>query len=179
MFEAIIRSAPYGAASSSVDDHQLEEIVKVIPRLAVPPWRWCGRTQIHAGGGAFMVAIPDVLIGGQRSNDIWIGAKEQEPLLFLRSFPDIDWHFAAFLDGDTTRAFAHSSESMKVPSHSPTTSTIRSVTTSFRGRSELTYEPSPAKLMAAVYANANPPSAIPSARRHRGRAAARAPSRRA
>jgi hypothetical protein len=96
LFEAILRFAPYGAHSSWVDHRRLEEIAKIIPPLAIPPWRWNGHTQIHAGGGAFMVAIRDVLIGGQRCNDIWIGAKQQEPLLFLRSFPDIDWSFAAF-----------------------------------------------------------------------------------
>jgi hypothetical protein len=96
MFESIIRFAPYGAHASWVDSRRLEEIAKIIPPLAVPPWRWNGRTQFHAGGGAFMVAMVDVPVAGKRCNDIWIGAKEQEPLLFLRSFSDIDWSYAAF-----------------------------------------------------------------------------------
>jgi hypothetical protein len=96
MFEAIIRFAPYGAASLWVDDHQLEEIAKVIPPLAIAPWRWCGRAQLYAGGGAFMVAFRDAVIAGKHSNDVWIGAKQQEPLLFLRSFPEIDWSYSAF-----------------------------------------------------------------------------------
>jgi hypothetical protein len=96
LFEAIIRFAPYGAASSWVDRHQLDEIAKVIPPLPVSPWRWNGCAQFHAGGGAYMIAFTDVRIGGQPSNDIWIGAKEQEPLLFLQSLPGIDWNYAAF-----------------------------------------------------------------------------------
>lgn len=95
LLEAIIRFAPYGATAWA-DRRQFEEIARVIPPLAIPPWRWCGRTQFHAGGGAFMIAFIDAVMDGRPRCDIWIGAKEQEPLLFLRSLSGIDWNHAAF-----------------------------------------------------------------------------------
>jgi hypothetical protein len=95
LFEGILRCAPYGA-TAWVDRRQLEEIATVIPPLAIPPWRWCGRMQFHAGGGAFMVAAVEAVVGGRPCSDVWIGAKEQEPLVFLRSLSGIDWNYAAF-----------------------------------------------------------------------------------
>jgi hypothetical protein len=94
LFEAMFH-APYSADAAWLDEGTLKKIVTIIPQLAVPPWRWNGPTQFYAKGGAFMVSMANGDIDGKNGYSVWIGAKTQEPLLFLKPYLDEGWENVA------------------------------------------------------------------------------------
>jgi hypothetical protein len=85
MFEAVICHAKYGA-SAPLDVDKLSEITSRIPPVAIAPWRWEG-SRFYAGQGAFMWAT--------KCGYVWIGAKMEHPLQFLRPYIDDDWVYVA------------------------------------------------------------------------------------
>jgi hypothetical protein len=94
LFEAMFH-APYSADAAWLDEGTLMKITTIIPRLAVPPWQWNGPTQFYAKGGAFMVSMANGDIDGKNGYSVWIGAKTQEPLLFLKPYLDEGWENVA------------------------------------------------------------------------------------
>jgi hypothetical protein len=94
LFEGIM-VAPYGASAAWVTEGTRDQIAAVIEPLAVPPWRWLGPTQFHGKAGAFMVSMANGDVDGKSGYSLWIGAKTQEPLLFLRPFLDDGWDYVA------------------------------------------------------------------------------------
>jgi hypothetical protein len=85
LFEAVICHAKYGA-SAPLDEEKLSEITSRIPPVAIAPWRWEG-TRFFAGHGAFMWATG--------YGYMWIGAKTEHPLQFLKPYVDGDWVYVA------------------------------------------------------------------------------------
>jgi hypothetical protein len=85
LFEAVMCHAEYGASISWLEDEKLSEIARTIPPVAIAPWRWNG-TRFFAGRGAFMCAA-----GGS----VWIGAKTEHPLQFLKPYVNDDWEYVA------------------------------------------------------------------------------------
>ena len=86
IFEAVICHAQYGA-SAPLDEEKLCEITSRIPPVAIAPWRWDGM-RFFAGHGAFMWVT--------NYGYMWIGAKTEHPLQFLRPYVDRDWVYVAF-----------------------------------------------------------------------------------
>ena len=85
LFEAVIGHAKYGA-SAALEGEKLSEITSRIPPVAIAPWRWDG-IRFFAGQGAFMWAT--------EHGYVWIGAKTEHPLQFLRPYVDDDWNHVA------------------------------------------------------------------------------------
>lgn len=85
LFEAVICHAKYGA-SAPLDEKKLSEITNRIPPVAIAPWRWEG-SRFFAGQGAFMWATEHCYV--------WIGAKTEDPLRFLRPYVGNDWDYVA------------------------------------------------------------------------------------
>jgi hypothetical protein len=96
LFEAIMCRSPYGASTSWLKSSIVEEIAGQIPPIAIGSWNWGGSTRFHAGGGALMLTMPNGEIGGERGFSIWIGAKTEHPLQFLRPYIDDRWEYTSF-----------------------------------------------------------------------------------
>ena len=85
LFEAVICHAKYGA-SAPLDEEKLSEITSSIPPVAIAPWRWEG-SRFFVGQGAFMWVT--------EHGYVWIGAKTEHPLQFLKPYVDGDWVYVA------------------------------------------------------------------------------------
>jgi hypothetical protein len=88
LYEAILHRAPYGGWIMGLEQEIIDEITSVIPPIAIAPWRWDMGQQFHARGGAFMTS--------DKYGSLMIAAITQEPLLFLRTYADLDWDYVAF-----------------------------------------------------------------------------------
>jgi hypothetical protein len=86
LFEALWRHAKYGASISWLEDEKLSEIARTIPPVVIAPWRWTDGARFFAGRGAFMCAA-----GGS----VWIGAKTEHPLQFLKPYVNDDRDYVA------------------------------------------------------------------------------------
>jgi hypothetical protein len=92
MFEAIVGRSHYGASAACLGGKSLDEIQRVITPIAIPPWRWMGGTKFYARGGAFMVSMAN----GTDTHSVWIGAKSERPLQFLKPYVASDaWEYKA------------------------------------------------------------------------------------
>ena len=93
LFEAAMGRSPYGAAAACLDGRTLAEIERVITPVAIGPWRWLGPTRFYARGGAVMYSMAN----GDDIYSVWIGAKTEGPLQFLKSLVADDvWEHRAF-----------------------------------------------------------------------------------
>ena len=95
LFEAIICHSPYGASTAWLDESILARIIEHVPPIAVNTWHWAGGTRFYAKGGAFMYTMGEFDIDGEQGNSVWIGAKTDHPLKFLRPFIDENWEYVA------------------------------------------------------------------------------------
>jgi len=86
LFEALGCHAKYGASISWLEEEKLSEIARTIPPIAIAPWRWMDGTRFFAGRGAFICAA-----GGS----VWVGAKTEHPLQFLKPHVDDTWDYVA------------------------------------------------------------------------------------
>jgi hypothetical protein len=98
--EAIMGHANYGASAAWLDEDQLAELIERIPSIALGPWRWLG-LRFFARQGAFMcAAINGEMSGkkerearGKKSYSVWVGAKTEHPLQFLKPFLNDKWEY--------------------------------------------------------------------------------------
>jgi hypothetical protein len=95
LLEAIMSHSPYGAAASWLERSALDRIIEHIPPIPVGSWRWAGSTRFYAKGGAFMYTMSNDEIDGRQGYSVWIGAKTDHPLRFLKLFIDKDWEYVA------------------------------------------------------------------------------------
>jgi hypothetical protein len=95
LFEAIMCHSPYGASASWLEVSVLDRIAEHIPPIAIGPWRWPETMSFYAKGGAFMFAGPNGEIDGKRGYSVWIGAKIEHPLGFLKPLIDNGWEYVA------------------------------------------------------------------------------------
>ena len=86
---------PYGAAASWLGASALEKIIEQIPPMAINPWKWGGSVRFYAKGGAFMYTMPNGEIDGEEGYSVWIGAKTEHPLGFLKPYIDEGWEYVA------------------------------------------------------------------------------------
>jgi hypothetical protein len=94
LFEAVICQAKYRASATWLDEDTLGQIIEMIPPLAIGPWRWLV-TSFFARHGAFMCAAPNGEVNGKRGYSVYIGAKTERPLQFLKSFLNDRWEHVA------------------------------------------------------------------------------------
>jgi hypothetical protein len=93
LFEAIICHSPYGASKAWLTEDTLDRIVEHLAPIAINAWRWAGSTRFYAKGGAFLSAMGEFEIHGGYS--VWIGAKTEHPLQFLKPFLNREWEYIA------------------------------------------------------------------------------------
>jgi hypothetical protein len=93
LFEAVICHAKYGASATWLEEEQVSEIASRIPPVAIAPWH--RGTRFFAGRGAFMFVERNGEFDGKRGYSLWIGAKTEHPLQFLKPFIDDDWEYVA------------------------------------------------------------------------------------
>jgi hypothetical protein len=94
LFEAVIRRNTYGASAAWLDEKRLEVIVGHIPPLAIRPWRWMG-ARFFAHRGAFMCTALNGKSGSEKWYSVWIAAKTEQPLQFLKPLLDHAWEHVA------------------------------------------------------------------------------------
>ena len=95
VFEATMCHSPYGASASWLEQSVLDKIIEHIPPISINPWRWGGSTQFYAKGGAFMYTMPNGELKGKQGYSVWLGAKTEHPLRFLKPYIDKDWEHVA------------------------------------------------------------------------------------
>jgi hypothetical protein len=90
LFEAIMCHAKYGALATWLDEERLNTIVQTIPPLPIGPWHWLG-TRFFARNGAFMCVAENGEHEGKKWYSVFIGAKTEHPLQFLKPLLDESW----------------------------------------------------------------------------------------
>jgi len=90
LFEAIMCHAMYRASAAWLDEDRLNVVVRTIPPLAIGPWGWLG-ARFFARGGAFMCAAENGQHEGKKWYSVWIGAKTEHPLQFIKPLLDKSW----------------------------------------------------------------------------------------
>ncbi len=95
LFEATMCHSPYGASASWLEQSVLDKISEHIPPIVINPWRWLGSTRFYAKGGAFMYTMPNGEFNGKQGYSVWIGAKTEQPLRFLKPYIDKGWEYVA------------------------------------------------------------------------------------
>ncbi len=95
LFEAILCHSSYGASASWLQQSVLDEIIEHVPPIAINPRRWGGSARFYAKGGAFMCTMPNVEIDGELGYSVWIGAKTEHSLRFLKPLIDEAWEHVA------------------------------------------------------------------------------------
>jgi hypothetical protein len=91
MFEAVFCHSLYGAAAACLDQETLSAIERVVPPVAINPWRWLGPNRLYARNGVFMNAVSN----GKDVYSVWIGAKTEGPLQFLKPYLNDRWEYKA------------------------------------------------------------------------------------
>lgn len=96
LFEAIMQ-APFGASAAWAEETTLNKISVELPPLPLVPWRWPSYpSRFFARNGAFMFASPNDDNQGNKAFSIWIGAKSERPLAFLKAIVDEKtWEYIA------------------------------------------------------------------------------------
>lgn len=94
LFEAIMSHSPFGASTAWLAEDEMGKIVNLIPRISIGKWRWPESTRFYAGGGAFMYASKQA-IRGKDGFSVWVGAKTEAPLQFMKSMVDQNWEYVA------------------------------------------------------------------------------------
>jgi hypothetical protein len=95
LFEAIIQ-APYGATAAWADQEVLKKLTAVLHPLSLVPWRWPAYpSQFYGRNGAFAFVCPNDDCQGQEALSIWVGAKTDQPIAFLRTIVDDRWEHTA------------------------------------------------------------------------------------
>lgn len=95
LFEAVMCSK-YGASAASADYNVLAEIANTIPPIAIGEWRWLDGARFHARNGAFMITSQNYEDWGESARSVWIGAKNEHSLQFLKRHVNESWEHVAF-----------------------------------------------------------------------------------
>ena len=94
LFEAVMCHADYGASAAWLIEDRFNAIARNIPPLAILPWRWMA-TRFFAGQGAFMCAAENGTANGKKGYSVWVRAKTEHPLQFLRPHLNNAWEYIA------------------------------------------------------------------------------------
>jgi hypothetical protein len=95
IFEAVMCHSPYGASAAWLREDILSDTANHVPPIAINPWRWLGPTRFYGKNGAFMYSMVNGGSEGDQCYSVWVGAKTEEPLQFLRPFLSKDWDYVA------------------------------------------------------------------------------------
>jgi hypothetical protein len=95
LFEGTMCHCRYGASASWLDANTVAQIVEQIPPVAITPWHWCEETRFYAKDGAFMLIMNNGENNGTKGYSVWVGAKTEKPLQFLKLFLDEAWDYVA------------------------------------------------------------------------------------
>lgn len=94
LFEAIMCHSPYGASSAWLDEDRLREITETIPPIPIGSWGWAS-TRFYSKNGAFMFSMDNGTFDGNKGYSVWIGAKTEHPLQFLKPYLDDSWEYVS------------------------------------------------------------------------------------
>jgi hypothetical protein len=95
LFEAIMCHAKYGASTAWLEESMVDWIRQQTPAVPLSPWTWTGETRFFAGDGRFMFTMPNGKQDGVQGYSVWIGAKTEQPLRFLKDIVDDSWEYAS------------------------------------------------------------------------------------
>jgi hypothetical protein len=92
LFEAV-NCSNYGASAAWLDHIVHREIARTIPSIAIGEWRWLAGGRFHARNGAFMITCQNY--DNSQGGSVFIGAKTEHPLQFLRPYLNDSWEHVA------------------------------------------------------------------------------------
>lgn len=91
LLEAVMCHSPYGASCVQPSREALAALESSLDPIAIDPWRWVGPTRFYARNGAFMYTMS----GGEEVPNVFLGAKSDAPLRFIKPFIDRNWEYSA------------------------------------------------------------------------------------
>jgi len=94
IFEAVMRS-PYGAWDAGLGERAMIKLAEVMRPLPIAQWGWC-EMQFWAGNGVFGMIADNGSDQNGRRFGVYLGAKSEEPLTFLKSIEHQNWEYKAF-----------------------------------------------------------------------------------
>jgi len=96
IFQAVMQ-APFGASAAWAEESTLNQISVELAPLPLIAWKWPNYpSRFFARNGAFMFASPNDDHEGNKAFSIWIGAKTEQPLAFLKPIVDKNtWEYVA------------------------------------------------------------------------------------
>jgi hypothetical protein len=95
IFEAVMCHSPYGAWDVGLGEDAMTKVAEVIRPFPIPPWGWY-QMQFWAGNGVFAIVHDNGEDYGKRVYGVYLGAKTEQPLAFLKSIPHDNWEYQAF-----------------------------------------------------------------------------------
>ncbi|HTZ02625.1 MAG TPA: hypothetical protein VMC05_09855 [Xanthobacteraceae bacterium] len=105
LFEAVMCHGKYNASIAWLEEEKFAEIVRQVPPLAIPPWRWLD-TRFFVKNGVFMLAAENGVgkpYGGKRARSgekryysVQVAAKTEAPLQFLKPLVGDNWDYVTF-----------------------------------------------------------------------------------
>ena len=94
LFEAITCHARYGASAAWLAKEKLRVIVDSVPPIPIGTWHWFD-AQFYAKNGVFMYSMSNGKSDEQEGCSVWIGAKTEKQLAFLKPLIDEKWEYVA------------------------------------------------------------------------------------
>jgi len=95
LFEAIL-GAPFGASASSIDQATLDLVTASLRLVPLGAWRWPAYPgRFWARNGAFVFACPNGPPDEIPAFSVWVGARSETPLGYLKSIVDDSWEYTA------------------------------------------------------------------------------------
>ena len=94
IFEAVM-SSPYGAWDMGLGEQAMKQVAEVIQPIPIHSWGWC-QMQFWSGNGVFGIVSENSEYDGKRTYSIYLGAKTEHPLQFLKSIEHDQWEHKSF-----------------------------------------------------------------------------------
>jgi hypothetical protein len=92
-----LMQAPCAAAAGWLADDVLERVIAPLRSLPLSPWHWPAYpSRFFVGGGAFVFACPNGEFEGRAGYSVWVGAKTEHSLAYLREVVDESWEYVGF-----------------------------------------------------------------------------------
>jgi len=94
LLEGTLRHCAYGASHIQLDETSLDQITASVRPVEIPPLRWPaagGHAHFFAKNGAFLVSANRPPSRKRITHQVWVGARTEMPLQFLKPFLDRRW----------------------------------------------------------------------------------------
>ncbi len=89
--------AEHGACASWANQALLDRVTAPLEPVPLGAWRWPSYPhRFWAGSGAFVSACRNGIVNGEPGYTIVVGARDEEPLDYLKAIVDRSWEHRTF-----------------------------------------------------------------------------------